>query len=565
MASNTTPGDANLGAEASPHTSSMPKQHRGVGRAVGLLALILYALSATWDVATDDSAEFQRLAPRMQRLHPPGYPLLMLQGGFVADTAEQLYALQPGDSRPLVTVGIFSLFFGALAAGLLASTLSRTTGSWMAGAASGLTLTVAHTPWMQASLPEAYAGLAAALVSLLYLVTVAERSPALAGRCLVASAWVCGVMTGQHLTIALAGPVLALCYWIAFPISRRPLIIVGCVVAGAAGVALQVVTLWLRYKTLADCGLATPDEGTLRFSAWWFAGGPSQELFGAFTLKSLLKRSALALGYACYQVPSPASLLMLGGLFRSLSVRCFPWRALLLGWIATYTIYALNFDSSDVYVFYVPVYVAMAALVGLGWARFAERRGRNAKIALLALIALMPPTIYSLMPAITRKAGLNLSANKGPDYYFWPPKRGWFAAWNAQCEALMTVIPAGGAVLTEWSQYHMIALWKESRQRDDVTVTNGDREAEWPSLASQMLHRFDPLVLTAGVTSPIRKDASLGGWWFLMIEQSDLDELVNHYWERLDQMRQARGLEPSKHLRFYGSRGVERATSLRDE
>src|SRR5690606_38199592 len=132
-----------------------------------------------------------------------------------------------------------------------------------------------------------------------------------------------------------------------------------------------------------------------------------------------------------------------------------PWVVSMIGISVICILYGLNFDSSDVYVFYIPVYFATAALAGLGfdWAanKAMEISPWKSKWALPCLCAFLPVFWYATLPTTLSRFQIYVSKDKGNTYYLWPPKTHAFIHWNDQVVALMRVVRSGSPILTDWN------------------------------------------------------------------------------------------------------------------
>jgi hypothetical protein len=244
--------------------------------------------------------------------------------------------------------------------------------------------------------------------------------------------------------------------------------------------------LWLRFSSLPASPMMTQDMTPLGFALWWMSGGPSQGLLFTFGPAALAKRFAMFAGYSLYQFPSPALLLAPLGLYALWKRKRLAWIWMLCGVFFVNLAYALNFDSSDVYVFYVPCHVAVAAMAGFGAAWLArryprnfrnKRRGRRSWTALVGACLLLPPVAYFATPKALNAAGLVLSQNKGNRYYLWPPKRGELTLWNAQAEALAKTLPDGSALLLNWNTIHLMGGYLDRAERTNkIQLLNLPRE-----------------------------------------------------------------------------------------
>src|SRR5690606_20532490 len=122
--------------------------------------------------------------------------------------------------------------------------------------------------------------------------------------------------------------------------------------------------LVVRFSAFPNHHMESTGRSALEFTLWWMSGGDSRSLLFTFGFWPMVRRVTMFVGYFCYQFASPSFVLIFIGawVLRSRPV----WLLLLGGMFAVQLGYALNFDSSDVYVFYQTCYVAAAAAVGFG-------------------------------------------------------------------------------------------------------------------------------------------------------------------------------------------------------
>lgn len=215
-------------------------------------------------------------------------------------------------------------------------------------------------------------------------------------------------------------------------------------------------------------------------------GGESRGLMFAFSPAQVLQRFAVFLGYQAYQFPLIAGVVGLGGWLWALARRRDWWALTTAIWAVT-VLHALNFDSSDVYVFYVPAHVMFAIWVGFGFRALyraaGERRLSWASLVMVAAVALTPLFYWETYRALETRTAIVTSRDKGNRYYLFPPKQdaGWFA--NRIRHLLRTAAP-GGAVLLDWNDvftaryFQEIEEWRRDLRIVDVTPAGpGDPRA----------------------------------------------------------------------------------------
>jgi hypothetical protein len=323
------------------------------------LPLALYVATLAPSVLPGDSGEFQLVVPTLGIPHPTGYPLYLLLG--------KLLSLLPV-GNVAYRVNLLSALAAAGAAWAIyrvGRALGLRTAAAMAGA--GL-LAVSQTLWSQATIAEKYS-LNAFFVALTLLLGLKWRRVhvATAGRAsrgwLYAWAACYGFSLTHHRTMLVLAPAYLLLVWF----TDRRLARQGRLVVGLLGVALAPLALYLLLPLLStlnppyaytrvdsarafwDLVLARDYQGSLFRGGW---GG-------------LWPRLAEAGRLLVRQYGWPGLGVALGGWFVALRRS---WRlavVLLLG-MAAQLGFAVNYYVPNSYVYYLPVYVWLAACAAVG-------------------------------------------------------------------------------------------------------------------------------------------------------------------------------------------------------
>jgi len=468
------------------------------------VAIAVYSAGMALHPGTDDTAELQNLAVTMERLHAPGYPLQLL-------LARVASAVVPVED--FLLLNLLSVLESAAALGLLHSAVSRALKSRWAGAMAATTLGFSHTFWMHGSMAEVYPLNMLFLCGALRLLAASMERPQHAARHALAAAFLLGVGGGNHLTLPLHAAVFGPVWWFFFRNSRRPGRIVAQVLASMAGLASAYAVMGVRFATLTDdLRIAEFSGGPWAFTLYWMSGGYARQELFAFGAMDVLKRLVVFAGYFAYQFPSPSLVLAAAGAYLVIKrKRAVPLALASLGVAVITVLYALNFDSSDVFVFYMPAYLAVAVLAGVAIETAGmQLRGLlpgDPRLSLIALGAALPLFWYATTPVILELAGIHLSADKGNTYYLFPPKRGSMQSWNDQAVALLLTVNEGAPLLTDWNSYHLFDYHRRRlpafQGRQGPQIVRLEREGEihrdnnWASYAMASLLRQPELRIYA--------------------------------------------------------------------
>ncbi|MDD5368732.1 MAG: DUF2723 domain-containing protein [Anaerolineaceae bacterium] len=318
--------------------------------------------------------------------HPTGYPTYTLLG--------QLFQRLPVGA-PYTRGALLSALPTALAAGLLGFWLARwivgqTRYTWVAALVAGVAAGVAPGIWSQAVIVEVY-GLEAlfvvlAMIWVAYLVNPDNcRLPLL-----VALAACFGLGLGNHVTLVLISPVLALAALLSWK-SRMP---VKWLAAQLASVFLGLLVY--LYLPLAARGFPPVNWGnpqTLAGFLWEVTAKPYQGMVFGLELAKVPQRIS-ALANLLWQQFGVLGLLL--GIFGAVQ---FPFRRKFLQvamlWIfLVYSVFAIGYRTDDSTAYLIPAYLVFAAWIGLGvfmvislrWRAFPVGMGLAAIVAASILI-----------------------------------------------------------------------------------------------------------------------------------------------------------------------------------
>jgi len=210
---------------AVPDQGDPRRGERAVAALVGVVAFVVYALTAYRSVPGGDSGELIGAVASGGVIHPPGYPLYSLLGGVFLHLPVAGLAFR---------LNLMSAVSDAVAAYFVARAVARATGSAAGALVSGGLFAFAPGVWRYAIAAEVFALNNLAVALLLWLAvlyeTTRERRHAVAG------AFVLGLGLANHQTVLFTG--LPVVVW-AVASSRgellRPRVLARLVAAGAAG------------------------------------------------------------------------------------------------------------------------------------------------------------------------------------------------------------------------------------------------------------------------------------------------------------------------------------------
>ena len=458
-----------------------------IAAGLALISAIAYWRTLTHGLLVDDSAEFQTMARLFGHTHPTGYEVYTFVAG--------LAALIP-IGNPATRVTAWSAIAGALTVGVVYLTI-RQLGAKTIGAVTGSTsLAIGATFWSQSVIAEVYTtGLLLAAIILGAIVrwdTTRER------KWLFIAGVAGGLSLGVHFTNGLFLPAIALF----LILSCRQWDTWKVAIAGAfAGAALAIVAFGIidlinppnQYfeaviapsASAWDLEASDVDGVGERIKFDWTARQFQSQMFSD-PGRLMPERLADFRG----SLSDELSLVGLGlaGLGSVGLLRRSPrTAALILLSLLVQLVYAFNYEIGDlVYVFYLPAYLLLALLLGLGldlvgqWlARIPlPVKGNNqlgtAAIGVLALLPVMQPNLASLSSAST------------PLFEFesYPVE----SDTELIIAATIQDLPDNSVVLTDWDLlYTYVYVASVEQGRDDLTFHETQPADDRDVLAESML------------------------------------------------------------------------------
>ncbi len=338
-----------------------------------MLALAVYratlAPDLTWAHNGADGGDLLTAALTGGVAHPSGYPTYLMS----------LRVVLALTGKPSAFWGnLFSALAASAAVAFVAMASARCMPSCRAPAgrlyiAMGTALLAAFAPtlWSQAVITEVYGLHALFIAALVYLaLCVEERASVSTGFGLVMGL-VFGVGLGNHLSLALLIPGLAVYFWLArVRLDQRALF------AFTAGCAVGLlVYLYLPWAARRDPPVNWGNPRDLPRLWWLVSGRVYQSLVFAFPLPWLPWRLSAWANLLLQNLTLPGLALALFGLWRAEAERRGLW-GMVLVLVGLFSLYALGYDTADSYVYLIPVYLALAPAVALGaWTLGREVQG----------------------------------------------------------------------------------------------------------------------------------------------------------------------------------------------
>jgi len=439
----------------------------------GAVALVIYAFTAapglTWAHHGADGGDLIAATMTWGVPHPSGYPTYVLLA--------RLFAVLP--LGPLARrFNLFSAVMAALASALMGVFMRRVITrdvddarqpSWWptcVGAIGALTFALAPAVWSQALIAEVYTLHLALLAGLLVLATASSK---LTPSHSLVLGILAGVGLGDHLTLALALPGVAILCWSRLDKRGR--------VAGAVGMTLGLSVY--AYVPLAARGHPPVNWGdaTTLSRFWWLVSGHLYHRYAlAASWPQVAQRLLAAIGLWRDQFGLLGVAMTFLGIYAWIEGR--RWR-LLAGMGSIWLLalgYAATYDTADSMLYLLPCYLvgAMWVVTGADWlARVGVAEG-----------GLRPRWVYLLMAALlvaipaSRVVGsyeaLDLSDDREAEIWL---------------SETLTTLPEGAVLLTV-EDHHTFSLWYAQyaqKRRPDLLIVDADLYVE-PWYRTQVWH-----------------------------------------------------------------------------
>jgi hypothetical protein len=415
----------------------------GLWFVVAGLMLAVYAATAQRGPAWQDSGIFQWRILDFDLTGKFGlalaHPLLIILG-----KAMSWLPFGP----PAFRMNLVSALCGAVSAAnvaLLVRRLSpdRPAAAWVAAGLLGL----AHTPWWLSTICESQMVFAALFTTSLHVLVGLVRRPTAGLALILGAVNGLGLLAHDLALLALAVYGLTVIALVAAGRLRWYAVVVLAAgwVAGSSGMLVLVA------RQAAETGLIPAVKSALFGRSWQgyvLGGSPGAVKAGV--------------GYILYNFPNLGLVLAGVGLW---ALRKGPLRRLrwcFCGLTAIYLAFAVRYTVMDQFMFFVPFYVMVAVLAGVGLGSL--RAGAYSWAAPVALASLLAtPALYAAMPAVVRSAGLAVPGRK--DLPFRDPSRYWLAPWKSGEDSAglfarqaLADVPAGGTIIADGTSLYPL-LW----------------------------------------------------------------------------------------------------------
>lgn len=381
-------GSASSAGSIAPSSVSPPPPTVPLWIGTFLILLAVYGFTASREVQWQDAGEFQLRALRGELVHRLGLALSHPLHHWLSLLGMSRFP----SIEPAVVVTWVSVLCSAAMIANVAVLLYRLGCSLAAASIAILSLALAHTVWMHATISEVY-GLMGLTLTLEWML-LAKYANTNRGNYLIATALINGVGVANHTLCGLVTPVhaaVAIWAW------RRGRLSGYGLAATALAWFIGASPYWiLAFELSQRIGVPAAIQSALVGQY-----GPQ-----VLNLHVSLRMLALGVGYVVYNFPG---LILPAAIASYWNHRVSPWLyRVLAADLAIYLLFAFRYDVPDQFAFFYPCYPLLAVLGALGldvWLNATRGALRGWLLTAAVVTAAWPPLIYTAAYRVLRQRG----------------------------------------------------------------------------------------------------------------------------------------------------------------
>lgn len=333
---------------------------------------------------------------------------------------------------------------------------------------AAVTLALSHTFWQHASIAETYTLWTALFMGELIVLLQYSRT----GR--VRYLYALGLLNGLAVAVHMLAVIPLACYAVLAVVGvakgRLRLRDIGVVVLLWTVGALPYEYLIVRRMLCSGEVLAT--LASAAFGDRWRADVLNTALSWGLVKENLL---LLALNF-----PTPNLLLPVIGGFTLRRMRAAsPFRHVLAALLMLFLLFAFRYTVADRYAFFIPFYVVVCVLTGLGVHRVHERLPHPAVMAAITGAAFLPVAVYAVAPSLARRIDLaigtraDIAYRDDYTYFLRPWKTGEDGPDRFARDALDAVGPDAVIYADTTTVAPLLLIQEVEGRRPDVKIVTG--------------------------------------------------------------------------------------------
>lgn len=315
-------------------------------------------------------------------------------------------------------VNLVSALAGAVAVANLYLLVRLWAGRDFPGIVAAVTLALSHTFWQHANIAETYTLWSALFVGELIVLLRYLRT----GR--AGYLYALGLLNGLAIAVHMLAVIPLTCYVVVLAalLARKKLRVKDVGLVALFWMLGALPYEYLIVRQMLESGDVLGTLASAAFGDRWQA-----DVLNTAVSWDIMKENLLLI---VLNFPTPNVLLVAAGCIALWKMRIDPiLRRVVAALLLLFLLFAFRYTVSDRYAFFIPFYIVVSALVGLGVHFILQRVRRRAVAVLLILFALVPPAVYAVTPRMAERMDLDLRTRGDIAYrddyrYFLQPWKG---------------------------------------------------------------------------------------------------------------------------------------------
>ena len=389
-------------------------------------------------------------------------------------------------------VNLVSACAGALAVANLYVLVRLWLGHNVPALLAAATLALSHTFWRHASIAETYTlWTALFLGELIVLLRYTQTRR-------IGYLYALGLLNGLALAVHMLAVIPGLCYLVLLLVwlGKRTIRLKDLALVAVLGIVGALPYEYLILKAMFQSGDLLGTLASAAFGRRW-----QGDVLNTHLSWPIIKENVLLI---LLNFPTPNILLFFMGLVGLRRAKTPAAFRLLIGvLLVLFFVFAFRYTVADRYAFFIPFYVLVCVVVGLGAQTMLDRLRHRGFAVAVAGCALLPIAAYALIPVLMARANLTLGTRGDVPYrddvtYFVRPwKTGYRGAEQFAREALEAV-PAEAVIYADTTTVGPLLYAQEVQgRRPDVAVITGLVRSEGAPPYGQ--ETFEPIVASQAV------------------------------------------------------------------
>lgn len=373
-------------------------------------------------------------------------------------------------------VNMVSAIAGAMAVANMYLLVRLWLGKDMPAVIAAITLAVSHTFWRHASIIETYTLWTAFFLTELIVLLQYTKTHKI--RFLY---WL-GFLNGLGVAVHLLGVIPLVCYtvFITSLLAKKEIHIRNLGIIILLWIIGALPYEYLITKTMILSGDVAGTLATAAFGTRW-----QQAVLNVSLSMEMFKKN---LCYILFNFPTPNIMLFFVGgfvLFKTSPNRSF--RNIVLALTTLFFIFAFRYTVPDRYAFFIPFYVMVSIIIGLGIHYLLDRINHKAIIIPILFFSLLPVGLYATAPIMTKRMQLKIGTRNDIPYrqdhaYFLRPWKTGYKGPERFADEVLDLVADRAVIYADVTTVAPLLLAQQVKtKRPDVTIISGAVNSEGAS------------------------------------------------------------------------------------